>query len=94
MKEISRDGADTSRLTSADIVGALSAVERGRIAKEAIPVVLTKVSSGTSLDDAIRSAGGTLSEADLRVLIHDIVSSRSAFVHERGVLALGPPLWG
>ncbi len=90
LKEIGREGADISRLSGDDIIAVLTAVENGRIAKEAVPEVLTRISTGTSPADAVTACGNSFSESDLKALIHEIVASRTGFVHERGPSALGP----
>jgi glutamyl-tRNA(Gln) amidotransferase subunit E len=90
LKELSRAGTDVRRLSDQQILDVLSAVERGEAAKEAVPAILGKVSSGASVAEALRECAPALSRNELRAIVKKIVEERSDFITERGNGALGP----
>jgi len=59
-------------------------------AKEAVPDILGKVSSGASVAEALRECAPALSRDELRAIVKKIVDQRSDFIAERGNGALGP----
>ncbi|MDI6718194.1 MAG: Glu-tRNA(Gln) amidotransferase subunit GatE [Methanomicrobiales archaeon] len=90
LRELRRSGVATERLADAQILEVLRAVEEGRVAKEAVPVVLTAVAAGQTVDAAIEQAVPPLSLRELEALVESILSDRSAFVREKGRASLGP----
>lgn len=90
MRELRRDGAPTERLGDEDILSLHMRVERGEVAKEAIPSILRAVSEGRSLNDAIREIAAPLGKEQLEEMIQRVVQERKAFVKEKGRKALGP----
>jgi glutamyl-tRNA(Gln) amidotransferase subunit E len=104
LKELSREGLDTSILVEGEaenpqsrrtpvilpIVKVLRDVNEGTIAKEAIPDVFRAILQGTTPDDAVAQFSSNLSVEDLKALIRKIVEERTPFVRERGTGALGP----
>jgi glutamyl-tRNA(Gln) amidotransferase subunit E len=90
LRELSREGVDVDRLDDDAVIDVLLRAEDGSLAKEAIPGVLTAMSGGLSIDEAIRQVAPAMSEEELLSLIRDILSTRSDFIKERGMGALGP----
>ncbi|MDD1716162.1 MAG: Glu-tRNA(Gln) amidotransferase subunit GatE, partial [Methanolinea sp.] len=104
LKELSREGLDTSALTevggdilqstrspgSPPVWKVLSDVNEGKIAKEAIPEVFRAILQGSAPDDAVARFSSDLSADDLRALIRKIVDERIPFIRDRGPGALGP----
>ena len=90
IKELSRGGADVSRLRDDDIIAVLSAVEEGRAAKEAVPGILEAVLNGTAADTAVSACAPAVTREALEGIVRSIVETRRAFVSERGMGALGP----
>ncbi len=90
LRELRREGVDVDRLDDDAVIDILVRAESGSLAKEAIPGVLTAMSGGVSIDDAIQQVAPAMSEEELLLLIRDILSTRSDFIKERGMGALGP----
>jgi glutamyl-tRNA(Gln) amidotransferase subunit E len=89
-KELSREGVDISKLTQSATCDLLAAVEKGDIAKEAIPPIYRRISSGDTLDIAIKECSRSISNTDLELIVHRVVEERKDFVKERGKASLGP----
>jgi glutamyl-tRNA(Gln) amidotransferase subunit E len=68
----------------------MRAVEDGRAAKEAVPVILENVVAGTSVDEAVAKCAPTVSRERLEEIVRTIVLERLEFVKEKGMGALGP----
>lgn len=90
LRELRRSGVSTECLADAQILAVLRAVEEGRVAKEAVPLVLTAVAAGQSVDAAIEQSVPPLSIPELEALVESILAERSAFVREKGRASLGP----
>jgi len=90
LKELGRDGVAVERITHAEILAVLRAVEDGTVAKEAIPEILTAIAAGTAVADAVGAHAGGMSDGDLAALVRVIVADRAEFVREKGMRALGP----
>ncbi len=90
IKELARAGSDTSCLSDENILMVLRAVEDGRAAKEAVPAILEKVASGSSVPDAVAECAPAVSRDRLEEIVHTIVTGRQEFVQEKGMGALGP----
>lgn len=98
IKELSREGVDTARLTCVPddgtekpvVIEVMKSVEDGSVAKEAIPEILKCVSSGTPLRQALLNCTRSVSDDDLESIVHRIVGERKEFVKERGKASLGP----
>ena len=80
IKELARAGSDTSCLSDENILMVLRAVEDGRAAKEAVPAILEKVASGSSVPDAVAECAPAVSRDHLEELVHTIVTGRQEFV--------------
>jgi glutamyl-tRNA(Gln) amidotransferase subunit E len=68
----------------------LKAVEEGRAAKEAVPVILEKVGAGTSVSEAISECAPAVSRSRLEEIVRRVVRERRDFVREKGMGSLGP----
>jgi glutamyl-tRNA(Gln) amidotransferase subunit E len=74
----------------ADYLAILGAVEEGRVAKEAIPDILTATASGTPALQAIAARESAMTPGELARIIRRILGEREAFVREKKMAALGP----
>jgi glutamyl-tRNA(Gln) amidotransferase subunit E len=90
LRELSREGVDVDRLDDDAVIEVLARAESGTLAKEAIPGVLTAMGEGAHIDDAIERVAPAMSEEELLTLIRDVLSTRTDFIKERGMGALGP----
>ena len=90
VKELARSGSDISCLSDEDILMVLKAVEDGRAAKEAVPVILEKVTSGLAVNDAVAECAPEVTRDRLEDIVRTIVQNRHEFVKEKGMGALGP----
>jgi glutamyl-tRNA(Gln) amidotransferase subunit E len=99
IRELARDGVPVDRVSEAEILLLLDAVEAGRAAKEAIPEVLTELArmdAGTPAapDDriaaAIEKVAPSVAQADVEAIVHRVVTEREEFARQRGMAALGP----
>ena len=90
LTEIRRDGADTDKITDSAILAVLAAVEKGTVAKEAVPEILTAISGGSTVKDAMAKLAPTVSRDELEAVIKKIVAERADFVAQKQKAALGP----
>jgi len=100
VKEISREGLDTSRILDANVpcgdstapatLAVLSTAAEGRISKESVPQALRAICQGETVESAIASLETRVSDTELRAIADRVVQERLAFVRERGYSALGP----
>jgi glutamyl-tRNA(Gln) amidotransferase subunit E len=88
--ELSRKGIGIERVSAEDYLAILRAVEGGRVAKEAIPEILTATASGTPAEQAIGALESPVSPEELARIIRRILGEREAFVREKRMAALGP----
>lgn len=89
-KELARGGSNISCLSDENILMVLKAVEEGRAAKEAVPVILEKVGAGTSVSEAISECAPAVSRSRLEEIVRMVVRERRDFVREKGMGSLGP----
>jgi len=90
LKEIQRDGADTSRISDDQFIEVLHEVESGIAAKEAIPEIFKMIAKGTGTRESIMKCAPAVSREQLHAIITKIVEERKAFVKEKGNAALAP----
>jgi glutamyl-tRNA(Gln) amidotransferase subunit E len=90
LKEIQRDGADTSRISDDQFIEVLHEVESGVAAKEAIPEIFKMIAKGTGTQESIKKCAPAVSREQLHAIIVKIVEERKAFVKEKGNAALAP----
>jgi len=89
--ELRREGTDIDRLFAKDTdLSVLHAVTDGRMAKEAIKDVFLSVSSGVTLDDAIKKLAPAVSRTELEAIVRKILAERAEFVQQKQKGALGP----
>jgi glutamyl-tRNA(Gln) amidotransferase subunit E len=88
--ELARKGVDVGKVSGADYLAILSAIERGRAAKEAVPDIIGAVASGMTPDQAIASLGASVSQEDLTRIVRRIIDERKEFVAAKKMGALGP----
>jgi glutamyl-tRNA(Gln) amidotransferase subunit E len=89
-KELSREGVDMTKLTQSASCDILELVQKGEIAKEAIPPIYRRISSGDTLNVAINECSRSISNNDLELIVLKIVEERKDFIKERGTASLGP----
>ncbi|HZW85635.1 MAG TPA: Glu-tRNA(Gln) amidotransferase subunit GatE [Nitrososphaerales archaeon] len=89
---LSREGVPESVLGVETLAESLKAVERGLIAKEAVPEVLRILGKdGGTVETAIASMGlKSVDEGEVRRIVDRVVSNATALVKERGEDAFGP----
>lgn len=90
LREISRSGVVTANIDDDAILGVLGAIQEGRVAKEAIPVILSSLAGGADLEQVLATAAPQVTARDLERIVADIVAERIAFVREKGPGAAGP----
>jgi glutamyl-tRNA(Gln) amidotransferase subunit E len=88
--ELSRKGIDMERVKAGDYLTILRAVEKGRVAKEAIPEILGATASGMTPEQAITTLGSSLTPDELTRIIRRIIEERRGFVEKKRLGALGP----
>lgn len=88
--ELARKGVDVGKVSQADYLAILSAIERGRVAKEAVPDLITAIAGGTPPDQAVASLVTPVSNDELTRIIRKIIGERKEFVAQKGMGALGP----
>lgn len=90
LRELSREGVKTSQISDEDIGTILQAVIGGKVAKEALSLILTALAEGKTPDEACQSAAPKVSDTDLTAIVERIVRERREFIKERGDAAIGP----
>jgi glutamyl-tRNA(Gln) amidotransferase subunit E len=88
--ELRREGVETEKLSDEDFLATWHAVEHGRVAKEAVPDLLTGLACGDSLENIIGKLAPAVSDQELESIINRIITERSDFVKQKGRAALGP----
>ena len=88
--ELSRKGIDTGKVKDEDYLAILAAVGEDRVAKEAIPDILTAISSGMTPGQAIASLGSSVTPEELTRIVRRIIGERKDFVAQKKMAALGP----
>ena len=83
MKSLKREGVDVDRVGYTDLVGILSAVGRGEVAKEAVPEVIRAVASGSSLEEALKPFR-TLGAGEVERIVESVVRSNIETIRARG----------
>lgn len=85
--ELRRDGIPVENITDEHLKEVFKLLKEGRIAKEAIPQVLSNIAKepDTNIEDIIKKMGlGKVTEEEVNKIIGDIVKSRRDFVKEKG----------
>lgn len=91
LPELRREGFDTSRISEKDLLGSLSLVSTGKIAKEGIPLVLREIAkSGKDPETASIHLGLMVSEDEIRRKIELIVRDKIELVRAQGERAFKP----
>ncbi|MDD3977314.1 MAG: Glu-tRNA(Gln) amidotransferase subunit GatE [Methanomicrobium sp.] len=90
LREVKREGFDTSVLKDKEIIDILLAVEDKKAAKEAIPDIIKAVCKGDSVKSAMEKIAPSVSEEELLSVISAVIEERKDFVKEQGMRALGP----
>jgi glutamyl-tRNA(Gln) amidotransferase subunit E len=88
--ELRREGVAVEKIPDKDYLATWHAVESGRAAKEAIPVLFRGLASGSTFEDVIRKLAPAVSYEELESIIKKIIADRSDFVIQKGNAALGP----
>jgi len=88
--ELRREGVAVEKIPDKDYLATWHAVESGRAAKEAIPVLFRGLASGSTFEEVIRKLAPAVSYEELESIIKKIISDRSDFVIQKGNAALGP----
>ncbi|MDD1756954.1 MAG: Glu-tRNA(Gln) amidotransferase subunit GatE [Methanomassiliicoccales archaeon] len=91
LPEIQKEGADVAKLDDAPLLKAFAALHDGRFAKEALPLVLKRMSEGRTVDEAVSDLGlQRLDGEEAEAIVAEVVRERQAFVKEKGMGAVGP----
>jgi glutamyl-tRNA(Gln) amidotransferase subunit E len=88
--ELRREGVAIEKIPDTDYLATWHAVESGRAAKEAIPVLFRGLASGSTFEEVIRKLAPAVSYEELESIIKKIIADRSDFVVQKGIAALGP----
>jgi len=88
--ELRREGVAVEKIPDKDYLATWHAVESGRSAKEAIPVLFRGLASGSTFEEVIRKLAPAVSYEELESIIKKIIADRSDFVVQKGNAALGP----
>ena len=83
LKEIEREGLDTSGITEKNLDDLFGLVQKKRIAKEAIPQVLRSIakSPGKSTGEVVsKIGGGSMTASDLDRIIRKILSEKKELI--------------
>lgn len=90
LRELKRGGVAVERIGDDSILMLLQAVERGGLAKEAVPAVLTAVAQGKTVDAAVQTIAPPFSVHELESMVRRILLEREVFVKQKGKSAIGP----
>ncbi|HDQ07643.1 MAG TPA: Glu-tRNA(Gln) amidotransferase subunit GatE [Methanoculleus sp.] len=90
LRELSRDGVPVEAIGEEDLLGVLLEVERGAVAKEAIPDILRALAGGMDMPSAVQSVAPGISDEELTGIIRAVLSERVDFVKEQGMRSVGP----
>jgi glutamyl-tRNA(Gln) amidotransferase subunit E len=90
LRELKREGIAVDKISDDSILTLLQAVERGDLAKEAVPAVLSAVAEGKSVEAAVQTIAPPFSADELERMVRRILIEREAFVRQKGKAALGP----
>ncbi|RLG98558.1 Glu-tRNA(Gln) amidotransferase GatDE subunit E, partial [Candidatus Bathyarchaeota archaeon] len=93
MKALKRDGIEVWRVSDERLLELFKFVGAGKLAKEAIPDVITWLSKNEdkNVEDAIKSLGlSMLSEEEIRRIVRETVEKNMELVKQRGKGAFGP----
>ncbi len=92
LKSLAREGVPVENLTEERIKEALRLVSRGKVAKEALPELLSAAAETPerSIEDIIEEKGlSTLSLSELEKIIDDVIAGNREAIEERGERAFG-----
>ncbi|HDI12412.1 MAG TPA: Glu-tRNA(Gln) amidotransferase subunit GatE [Candidatus Bathyarchaeota archaeon] len=93
MKALRRDGIEVWRVPDERLLELFKFVGAGKLAKEAIPDIITWLSKNEdkNVEDAIKSLGlSMLSEEEIRRIVRETVEKNMELVKQRGKGAFGP----
>ena len=93
MKALKRDGIEVWKVTDEKLFEIFRFVGAGRLAKEAIPEVITWLSKNEdkSVEDAVRSLGlYMLSDEEIERIVKETIEKNMEIVKQRGKGAFGP----
>ncbi|RLG98091.1 Glu-tRNA(Gln) amidotransferase GatDE subunit E, partial [Candidatus Bathyarchaeota archaeon] len=93
MKALKRDGVEVWKVSDEKLIELFKFVGAGKLAKEAIPEVITWLSKheGESVENAIKSLGlSMLSEGEIKRIVKETVEKNMEIVKQRGREAFGP----
>jgi glutamyl-tRNA(Gln) amidotransferase subunit E len=88
--ELRREGVDIRSVSDDVFLDIWHAVEKGKVAKEAIPDLIRNIATGTSLADAIAKLAPSVSREDLEIIVRKIIAGRADFIAQKQKAALGP----
>ncbi len=89
---LEREGLDVSKLSDEDIEEIFLSVDKGEVAKEAIPEIMRAILSGkaSSVKEAIEVLGiKGISDDELIEIVKEVIKSNAEVVRERGMGAFG-----
>lgn len=88
--ELRREGIDLRPIPDSTFLCILHAVEDGRAAREAIPVILRSIAAGSSVNDALAKLVPAISHEELESIVKKIIAARLDFVITKGNASLAP----
>jgi glutamyl-tRNA(Gln) amidotransferase subunit E len=89
---LERQGYDSSVLTSEDLFFLFEQLDKSRISKESIPIILEKLlrKEGGSIDEIIRSFGSEgLTEDDIDRIVKKIIEENEKIISQKGMDSIG-----
>ena len=89
---LERQGYDSSILTSEDLFFLFEQLDKSRISKESIPIILEKLlgKEGGSIDEIIRSFGSEgVTEDDIDSIVKKIIEENEKIISQKGMDSIG-----
>jgi glutamyl-tRNA(Gln) amidotransferase subunit E len=88
---LERQGYDISILTQEDLFYLFEQLDKSRISKESIPIILERLLSkqGGSIDEIISSFGSEVTEEDIDGIVKKIIMENEKIISQKGMDSIG-----
>lgn len=88
---LERQGYDISILTQEDLIYLFEQLDKSRISKESIPIILERLLSkqGGSIDEIISSFGSEVTEEDIDGIVKKIIVENEKIISQKGMDSIG-----
>jgi glutamyl-tRNA(Gln) amidotransferase subunit E len=88
---LERQGYDISILTQEDLIYLFEQLDKSRISKESIPIILERLLSkhGGSIDEIISSFGSEVTEEDIDGIVNKIIVENEKIISQKGMDSIG-----